>query len=216
MPVASPKNFFAAGVATGALAAVTVTAGSLIAPIVAALWAGFVSAATAQSPAAPRAPFTVSSSAFKDGGEVPLAYVAEASTTSRCGGGNMSPALAWSNPPAAAKSFAMIMLDTDGRQGAGVVHWIVYGVAAGKTSLAEGEGNKASSQFVGGLNNHNETGYLGPCPGVGDAPHHYLISVFALDLAPDVLPAGLSRDALMEKMKGHVVGLTSMVARYGR
>src|SRR5574337_377532 len=92
--------------------------------LVAAVWVGVASVAAAQSASAPRVPFTVTSSAFKDGGEVPLAYVAEASTTSRCGGGNKSPALAWSNAPAAAKSFAMVMLDTDGRQGTGVVHWI--------------------------------------------------------------------------------------------
>jgi hypothetical protein len=162
------------------------------------------------------APFTLSSPAFKDGGEVPLAYVAEASTTSRCGGGDKSPPLAWSNAPATTKSFALIMLDTDGRQGAGVVHWIAYGMGANVTSLAEGEGNAPSAKFVGGLNNHNEGVYLGPCPGAGDPPHHYLISVFALDLAPGALPAGLSRDALMAGMKGHVVGLTSIVARYGR
>lgn len=31
------------------------------------------------------------------------------------------------------------MLDTDGRQGAGVVHWIAYGIPSNVTSLKEEE-----------------------------------------------------------------------------
>lgn len=172
--------------------------------------------ALAQQASNPPPRFTLSSPMLKDGGDMPLTYVAEASTTSRCGGADISPPLNWSNAPSNAKSFAMIMYDIDGRQGMGVDHWIAYGIPSTKTSLAEGEGNAPPKQFLGGLNNHKEGIYLGPCPGPDDPPHHYLISVFALDISPGDLSAGLSREELMNKMKGRVLGLTSIVVRYGR
>lgn len=43
-----------------------------------------------------------------------------------------------------------------------------------------------------------------------------MIQLYALDLAPDALPAGLTRAQLLEKIKGHVLKNSSVVRRYQR
>ena len=82
------------------------------------------------------------------------------------------------------------------------------------TGLVEGGATPPGS--VGGTNRTGGPGYYGPCPPVGDVPHHYVAQVYALDLPPDALPAGLTRDALLAAIKDHVLAATSTVLRYGR
>ena len=59
-------------------------------------------------------------------------------------------------------------------------------------------------------------GYSGPCGPPVDAPHHYVIDVIALDLAPDVFQPGLDREQLLKSIAGHSLGPASLVARYHR
>ncbi|MGF6958788.1 YbhB/YbcL family Raf kinase inhibitor-like protein [Paraburkholderia youngii] len=165
--------------------------------------------ASAHAYAAPS--FAVSSPGLADGGTLNASHAASANN---CGGGNVSPALQWHNAPAGTKSFAVTIFDPDGAKGLGVVHWIVYGIAPGTTALAEGEAAPAGS--VAGTNRTGGPGYYGPCPAVGDVPHHYVAQVYALDLPPDALPAGLTRDAFLAAIKDHVLAATSTVLRYGR
>jgi Raf kinase inhibitor-like YbhB/YbcL family protein len=96
----------------------------------------------------------------------------------------------------------------------GVVHWVMYGIAPSTESLTAGGAAPAGS--VAGTNQTGGTGYHGPCPPVGDVPHHYVAQVFALDLPPDALPAGLTREKLLAAMKDHVLAASSTVLRYGR
>ncbi len=74
--------------------------------------------------------FTLSSTSFKDGemlakkvGDVP-------SRGPNCKGDNVSPELAWSNPPAGTKSYAFTVFDPDAGYGAGFVHCRVGGDVA--------------------------------------------------------------------------------------
>lgn len=165
--------------------------------------------------AAPRQ-FTLISPAFKDNAMLPLIYTGGA----QCGGGspgsNISPPLAWSNPPAKTKSFAVLMIDPDGRRGIGSVHWVVYDIPATRTALKEGEGGAPSNEFIGGKNSRGSTVYTGPCGPPIDAPHHYVIDVTALDLAPGSLQPGLDRDQLLKAIDGHSLGPASLVVRYRR
>src|SRR5436309_5451533 len=73
------------------------------------------------------APFMVTSSSFSDGGMLTRKFAAD-DPMRMCGGENVSPALAWSNPPAKTKSFVVFMLDPDGLLGQGVSHWVGYDV----------------------------------------------------------------------------------------
>jgi Raf kinase inhibitor-like YbhB/YbcL family protein len=154
--------------------------------------------------------FQLASPDFADGATLDSSHAASAQT---CGGKNVSPALQWRNVPAGTKSFAVTIFDPDGAKGLGVVHWVLYGIPAATTSLGAG-GQPAGS--VGGTNRTGKSGYYGPCPPVGEIPHHYVAQVYALDLAPDALRADLTRDALLAAMKDHVLAATSIVLRYGR
>ncbi|CAB3703565.1 YbhB/YbcL family Raf kinase inhibitor-like protein [Paraburkholderia rhynchosiae] len=155
--------------------------------------------------------FTLTSPSLADGGTLESSHAASANS---CGGGNVSPALQWRNAPAGTKSYAVTIFDPDGAKGLGIVHWVLYGVAPSITALNAGAAAPPGS--VAGTNRTGGPGYYGPCPPVGDVPHHYVVQVYALDLAPDALPAGLTRDALLAAMKDHVIAATSTVLRYGR
>ena len=141
---------------------------------------------------------------------------AAASDAPGCGGHNVSPALAWNAGPAGTLSYAIVMHDPDGQKGQGVDHWVHYGIKAGTHQIASGVGAKSALEGVGGTNSKGTTGYVGPCPPVGDSAHHYIIQIYALDLAPDALPAGLTRAQFLEKIKGHVLKNSSVVRRYHR
>jgi Raf kinase inhibitor-like YbhB/YbcL family protein len=173
-------------------------------------------------PAAPAAAaatpqhFTVSSPAFPDDGRLPLKYAGGALCGKDSHGGNVSPPLAWSNPPPGAKSYAVLMIDPDGRRGLGSVHWVAYGIAPARTGLKEGEGNAPARDIVEGRNSRGSTGYTGPCGPPVDGPHHYVIDVIALDLAPDALQGGLNREQLLREIDGHSLGPASLVVRYHR
>ena len=102
------------------------------------------------------------------------------------------------------------MHDPDGQKGQGVDHWVHYGIKATTHQIAAGVGAKSALEGVGGTNSKGTTGYVGPCPPVGDSSHHYIIQLYALDLAPEALPAGLTRAQLLEKIKGHVLKNSSV------
>ncbi|WP_027801142.1 YbhB/YbcL family Raf kinase inhibitor-like protein [Paraburkholderia dilworthii] len=155
--------------------------------------------------------FTVASPGLADGATLESTHAASANN---CGGGNVSPALQWRHPPAGTRSYAVTIFDPDGAKGLGIVHWVLYGIAPSITSLGAGGASPPGS--VAGTNRTGGPGYYGPCPPVGDVPHHYVVQVYALDLAPDALPTGLTRDALLAAMKDHVIAATSTVLRYGR
>jgi Raf kinase inhibitor-like YbhB/YbcL family protein len=175
----------------------------------AALAAALVIAALA---AANAAAFTVTSPAFTDGGMLGTDFAGPGD----CGGKNLSPPLSWSNAPSTTQSFAILAADLDGRAAMGVVHWIAYGIAPTVTSIPAGWGSQASAAFVGGPNNRNLPTWLGLCPGVGDPPHHYVFTVYALDLAPTALAPGLNRDAFLAAIAGHAKAGAVIVGRFGR
>jgi Raf kinase inhibitor-like YbhB/YbcL family protein len=133
-----------------------------------------------------------------------------------CGGKDVSPALAWSHAPAETKSFAIVMTDPDAASGRGGAHWVMYDIPAMVHRVARGEGNDPSSRFVQGIAGRNRTGYVGPCAEPGAKPHHFLILVYALDIAPGTLAKGLAYDALVHEIQGHNLAEASLVARYRR
>jgi Raf kinase inhibitor-like YbhB/YbcL family protein len=166
-----------------------------------------------QLPAQAQGAFTLKT---PDADDNALLRQANAANTGDCGGENVSPALNWSNPPAGTKSFALIMHDPDGQKGLGVDHWVHYGIGAATLELAADASLKGKLEGMGGTNSKQLTTYSGPCPPVGENPHHYLIQIYALDLAPDALPAGLTAADLQAKIKGHILAATSLMRRYGR
>lgn len=161
------------------------------------------------------APFTVTSSSFSDGGMLTKKNAAD-DPMRMCGGENVSPALAWSNAPAKTKSFVVFMLDPEGLLGQGVSHWVGYNIPANVTRFAEGEITKGSANFVGGKGTRDNALYIGPCPPIGDSPHHYVFTVVATELEPTSLKPGMTRDEVYAAIKGHTLGGATIVGRFAR
>lgn len=159
--------------------------------------------------AAAASSFTLETSAFLNGGAMPRTDAAGADS---CGGRNLSPPLHLSGFPAATRSFAVVLYDTD----AHFVHWVAYGIARGTVMLDPGFGSAAAPAFVGGLNDAGTSLYFGPCPPRGDKPHHYVFTAYALDLVPARLPAGLTRALLLKAIAGHTLAQAQITGTYSR
>jgi len=169
-------------------------------------------AAQQQQAPPPPSKFKLTSSAYAEGSMIPTQY--------SCADPNAgSPALSWSNPPAAAQSFAVIFHDTDAAPMKGVMdvtHWIFWGIPASATSIPAGvKPDTSADGMVQGVNIRKVNGYQPPCPPPGATPHHYIFEIYALDSALD-LPAGTSRADLLKAMDGHVVGKATYVGIFGR
>ena len=184
---------------------------------------GLAALATAGSHAeAASAPFSVTSSSFADGGMLTTKMAAD-DPMRMCGGQNISPALSWANAPDNTKSFVIFLWDPEGLGGAGVSHWVAYGIPANVTAFAEGEMGKQSGKFIGGKGTRDNALYIGPCPPVGEAPHHYVFSVVATDLEPAAFKPGMTRDGVYRMLApngvagpNHTLRGATIVGRYGR
>ena len=145
--------------------------------------------------------FEISSTTFKDGGMLPVkAANKNPGNNPNCVGENVSPQLSWVNTPAGTKSFALLMVDPEGRGGAGVNHWVAYGIPAAVTGFAEGEVSKQTDKFVGGKSTQGVGFYSGPCTPPAVQPHHYTFVLIATDLEPKELPPGLTKDEVTAKI----------------
>ena len=98
-----------------------------------------------------------------------------------------------------AELWALLMVDPEGRGGAGVNHWVAYGIPASVTGFAEGETSKASDKYVGGKSTQGVGSYSGPCTPPG-SPHHYTFLVISTDLDAKELPPGLTHDEVTAKI----------------
>jgi Raf kinase inhibitor-like YbhB/YbcL family protein len=137
-----------------------------------------------------------------------------------CTGQNTSPALSWSGAPAGTKSFAVTVYDPDAPTGSGWWHWVVYNLPAATTSLPAGAGDPAKNLMPVGASQGNTDfgtpGYGGACPPAGDKPHHYHITVYALNVDRMDIPAAATAAYVGFNIHAHVLGKAEMVALYGR
>ena len=184
-----------------------------------------VGVSVAQTPAAgrgappPRPLLWVTTTAWADGGEVPMKNAGR--------GENKSPAweFHWNlgvNPgtaPETLQTYAVIFHDIENSSNKTTVdtlHWSAFNIPGSAKGLPEGlgTGDLADGTRNGpGINALRGTapGYFGP--GAGPGPiHHYVFEFYALDTKLD-LPANTTRDELMKAMDGHVIG---KAAYYGR
>jgi Raf kinase inhibitor-like YbhB/YbcL family protein len=158
-------------------------------------------------------PFVVKSPAFKDNAALATKNAGDNKSNPNCVGKNISPPLAWSHPPDGTKSYALLMVDPEGRGGLGVVHWVAYGIPASVTGFAEGEVSQPSDKYVGGKGTNGLSTYTGPCTPLGDW-HHYTFTLIATDLEPKALQPGLTRDALLAALDGHAKGAAGLIGRF--
>ncbi len=142
--------------------------------------------------------FEISSPAVGSDNTIPHKYTANAFG---CDGDNVSLPLVWKDVPADAKSLALTIYDPDAPTGSGFWHWEVANLPPTTMSLDEGAGEAGNGKLpAGAVQSRNDAGtaaYFGPCPPQGDAPHHYVITIFAV--TADALPVD-------ENASGAVVG----------
>jgi Raf kinase inhibitor-like YbhB/YbcL family protein len=124
---------------------------------------------------------------------------------------NLSPALEWSGVPEEAVELAVLCQDPDAPSGT-FTHWVLAGLEATATGLAEGERPAAG---VEGRNDFGEEGYSGPLPPVGDGQHRYFFRVFAAS-APLGLTAGASAHDLRRALEGKELASGTLVGTYQR
>jgi Raf kinase inhibitor-like YbhB/YbcL family protein len=170
--------------------------------------------------AAPRTVLSVTTTAFPDGGEIPMRNAGR--------GENKSPAFEfhWSqgtspaNPPENLQSYAIVFHDIENpgpnRGTSDTLHWSVFNIPGTAKGIPEGlaggdlpDGTRNGPGIMAG---RGTPGYFGP--GAGPGPfHHYVFEFYALDTKLD-LPANTTRDALMKAMEGHVIGKAAYVGRF--
>ena len=162
------------------------------------------------------AKFTLTSTGFLEGGTLANTQVFN---EFGCKGGNLSPALAWSEAPAGTKSFALLMHDPDAPTGSGWWHWIAYDIPASTTSLPAGAGDPKKGLMpagvVQGRNDYGSVGYGGPCPPPGK-PHHYNFTLYALKVAKLEVPAGGSAALIGFNVRAQALGEAQLTGMYGR
>jgi Raf kinase inhibitor-like YbhB/YbcL family protein len=157
----------------------------------------------------------VHSSSFSHGGTIPQKHVFNGMG---CTGENRSPQLAWDDVPSGTKSFAVVMHDPDAPTSGGFYHWVMFNIPGDTRELPEDAGGKLSNLFSGVVLGHTDFGaneYGGPCPPPG-APHHYNITVYALDTEKLPLDKSTTGAKLEFMASQHTLAKGEITGLYGR
>ncbi|NOH01274.1 MAG: YbhB/YbcL family Raf kinase inhibitor-like protein [Chloroflexi bacterium] len=149
--------------------------------------------------------FELTSPAFANGDSIPADF--------SCKGRDVSPALAWTEPPAGAQSFALIMDDPDAPVGTWV-HWVIYNIPASARGLPESVPTDPQLRdgSVQGVTSARSTGYHGPCP--PSDTHRYFFKLYALDTMLSMQSA--DKKQLLAAMEGHVLGTAELMGTFSR
>lgn len=153
----------------------------------------------------------IHSSAFKDGGRIPVQYVMKAA-----GGKNVSLPLTWKDVPPGTKSLALSIIDPH-PVAQNWVHWLVVNIPPDVTSLPEGASGKKMPPGAAELkNSFGGTGYGGPQPPAGSGDHPYVVTLYALNVAKLDVPVSTSLSAFKKALEGKVIGTTSITGMYSQ
>lgn len=162
--------------------------------------------------------FTLASGDFKAGGMIGEEQVYNGFG---CSGQNISPALTWSGAPKGTKSFALLVHDPDAPTGgAGWWHWVVVNIPADATELKKNAGKADGSNLPAGAaqvrTDFGASGWGGPCPPVGDKPHRYRFTLYALKVERLELPQGATASLAGFMVNANALGRARLTGRYGR
>lgn len=165
-----------------------------------------------------QAMFTLESTSFSNGGQIPEKYT--------CHGDNISPELHWSTDIVNVGSYVLIVDDPDAKRvmGRTFVHWIVY-MPSNIEQLPEGAAShqKSLEQFDAAVrelrNDGGKTVYTGPCPPAGSGVHTYRFTLFAMKdsvehLASLDLKAPFTAEQFEQHMGSSILGQTRITGKY--
>ena len=137
-----------------------------------------------------------------------------------CSGKNVSPHVAWRNPPQGTRSFAITLFDQDAPTGSGWWHWTVFNITAKEDSLSKNagatQGNLLPKGAIQGRTDFGKPGFGGVCPPVGDKPHRYQLTVWALDIEKLPLDDQASGALVGFMLNAHSLGQARLTAIHGR
>ena len=165
------------------------------------------------------ADFTLTSDSFKDGDYLANDHVLSEAFGFGCAGGNQSPHLAWTDPPAGTHSFALTCFDPDAPTGSGFWHWLVVNIPPDVRELGLGAGNEGGPLPAGALQvrtDFGKPGYGGPCPPEGDHPHRYLFTLHAVSLAKLKVTADTSAAVVGFQLNFNTVAKATLMGLYKR
>jgi len=148
----------------------------------------------------------LTSAAFAPSGEIPARFT--------CDGRNLSLPLAWSNPPPAVRSFAIICRDPDAPSRT-FYHWAAFDIPPSTNQLPENwAAHPTGSQQA--VNDFGKTGYGGPCPPHGHGTHHYHLKLYALDVEHLDVPTNASCRDVERAIAHHAVATAELIGTYAR
>ena len=138
-----------------------------------------------------------------------------------CTGQNVSPAVMWKNAPAGTRSFAVLVHDPDAPTGgAGFWHWLVIDIPPGTSFLPQGAGASDGKRLPAGsrqvTTDFGTPGWGGPCPPVGDKPHRYNFTVYALKVEKLDLPANATASLTGFMINGNALAKAAFSGSFGR
>jgi len=138
--------------------------------------------------AGPPPPFALTSSAFVEGGTIPLRYECGPPVIADGPGENVTPPLAWTAGPAETMSYALVVRDIDA---GGLVHWVVYDIPTTVFEIAE----DVSAGFMlatpagakqAELQGSGYFGYLGPCSDASINSYQFTLHAIGTATLPGV------------------------------
>jgi len=153
-------------------------------------------------------PLTLSSSAFREGGEIPSKYT--------CEGQDIAPPLQWEGVDKRARTLVLIVDDPDAPDPKDpkmtYVHWVLYNIPSDTSGLpsATSSGDLPSGTEEG-INDWKRTGYGGPCPPIGR--HRYFFKLYALNTTL-LIKENPTKAEVEAAMRGHIIEQCELIGTY--
>jgi len=153
--------------------------------------------------------FALTSTAFAHGEPIPERY------KGKMFGPNVSPALAWTEPPADAIELVLIVQDPDVPFGKAATHALAVGIDPALGAIPEnGLANPSPvAGIVYGKGAFGKLGWAGPLPPRSHGPHSYVFQLFAVD-RPLSLAQGFALEDALRAMAGHVIARARLDGTY--
>lgn len=149
--------------------------------------------------------FTVTSPAFRDGGQIPDRF----GCPTYPGGRGRTPPLRWSGAPTTTKAFAIVTDAPDAPGGAAVL-WVIANIDGTTMELVEGA---RPDKAVEGRNSTDKIGYTPPCPTKRER-QRYRFTIYALGERVQMAYGAPLKDSLNEIAK-FTIGRGRITGNFG-
>lgn len=154
------------------------------------------------------AKFSVESSTFKNGDELPMEHVFN---EMGCTGQNIMPNITWQNVPEGTKSLAFTVYDPDAPTGSGWWHFVAVNIPANINSSASIPNSAMKIK-----NDFGIVDYGGACPPKGHGKHRYIFAVYALNVEKLDIDPSSSPALAGYNINQHLIQKAEIIAYYQR